>query len=167
MVQCKAMEGAAGDILYQATLRPNPPMRPGFLLSVLCIVSVIDVAFAVFFLLRGAWPITPFMGADIALLAWAFSASSKAAQRYEDVCLTANRLRIERFDPSRPAAPVEFNPYWVRVELPEPVEIGAGVTLTSHGRKVQIGRFLPPPQKLSVASALRTALARARAPQFG
>lgn len=167
MVEFKPMESTAGNVLYRATLRPNPPMRPALLLSVLCLVLVIDIGFAAFFLLRGAWPITPFMGADIALLAWAFSASCKAAQRYEDVCLTTNRLRIERFDPRRPVAPVEFNPYWVRVELTEPVETGAGVTLTSHGRKVQIGNFLAPPQKLSVASALRAALARAREPQFG
>lgn len=142
-------------------------MRPALLLSVLCIVSIIDIGFAVFFLLRGAWPITPFMGADIILLAWAFFASCKAAQRYEEVCLTADRLRIERHDPRGPATPIEFNPYWVRVELREPVETGTGVTLTSHGRVVQIGAFLAPPQKLSVASTLRTALARAREPRFG
>lgn len=140
-------------------------MRPAILLSVLCIVTVIDLGFAVFFLLRGAWPITPFMGADIALLAWAFSASCRAAQRYEDICLTADRLRIERYEPRRPTTPIEFNPYWVRVELRE--QIGTGVTLTSHGRAVQIGKFLAPPQRRSFASALKTALRRAREPQFG
>ncbi|MGH6889724.1 MAG: DUF2244 domain-containing protein [Rhizomicrobium sp.] len=160
------MESATGAVLYRVTLRPNPPMSRAALLSVLFVVAAIDLAFAIWFLLRGAWPITPFMGADVALLAWAFFASRKAARRYEDVSLTTNRLRIERHEPRGPATPVEFNPYWVRVELKEPMETGTGVTLRSHGRAVQIGTFLAPPQKLSVASALRAALQRAREPRF-
>ncbi|HEY3779105.1 MAG TPA: DUF2244 domain-containing protein [Rhizomicrobium sp.] len=161
------METAAGTVLYRATLRPNPPMRFAALLAVLFVVAAIDLAFAAWFLLRGAWPITPFMGADVALLAWAFLASRRAARRYEEVCLTRNQLRIERHEPRGSSTPIEFNPYWVRVELEEPVETGAGVTLRSHGRAVQIGAFLAPPQKLSVAGALRAALQRAREPHFG
>jgi uncharacterized membrane protein len=161
------MDHTADTVLYRVTLRPNPPMSPAALLSVLFVVTAVDLAFAIGFLLRGAWPIMPFMGADVALLAWAFFASRKAARRYEDVCLTRNRLRIEHHEPRGTTTPVEFNPYWVRVELQEPVETGSGVTLRSHGRTVQIGKFLAPPQKLSVASALRAALQRARQPQFG
>jgi uncharacterized membrane protein len=161
------MQTATGTVLYRTTLRPNPPMKPAALLSVVFVVAAIDVAFAAWFLLRGAWPITPFMGADVALLAWAFCASRKAARRYEEVCLTRDQLRIERHQPRRSPTAIEFNPYWVRVELKEPVETGTGVTLRSHGRAVQIGKFLAPPQKLSVASALRAALQRARDPQFG
>jgi uncharacterized membrane protein len=160
------MQSAAGTILYQATLRPNPPMRPAALLSVFFAVAAVDLAFAVWFLLRGAWPITPFMGVDVALLAWAFLASRRAARRYEEVRLTRSQLRIERHEPRASPTQIEFNPYWVRVELKEPVETGSGVTLRSHGRTVQIGKFLAAPQKLSVASALRAALQRAREPQF-
>ena len=52
--------------------------------------------FALNFLLRGAWPIAPFMGADVALLGWALTASRKAARRYEHVTLTPSRLAIAR-----------------------------------------------------------------------
>lgn len=160
------MESGAGTVLYETTLRPNPPMRPAVLFSVLLAVAAINLAFAALFLLHGAWPVTPFMGADVALLAWAFQASRKAARRREVVCLTRNLLRVERYLAPGQSARIEFNPYWVRVELKEPVESSTRLTLRSHGRAVQIGNFLPPPQKLSVARALRDALQRAREPSF-
>ena len=66
------------------------------LLLILAIVASINVAFAVSFMLRGAWPVMPFLGADVALLAWAFRASAKAAEREEHVTLTPSLLKIVR-----------------------------------------------------------------------
>ena len=161
------MSGVAGTILYQARLRPNPAMPCRVLLAVVCIVAAIDIGFATLFLLRGAWPITPFMGADIALFAWALFASRRAARRHEDVCLTPRVLSVERYVSGAQPSRIELNPYWVQVELREPVESGTSVVLRSHGRAVPIGNFLPPVQKRSVAQALRAALQRAREPQMG
>ncbi|HEY6578317.1 MAG TPA: DUF2244 domain-containing protein [Rhizomicrobium sp.] len=160
------MSAAGESVLFTATLRPNPPMSAAALKTVIAGVTIINLAFATYFMLRGAWPVTPFMGADVALLALALRASRNAAGRREEVHITPAILRVDRY-PSRGApSHVEFNPYWVRVELDEPVRSTSRLTLASHGRAVQIGGFLPPQEKLSVAQTLRGALRRARETRF-
>jgi uncharacterized membrane protein len=137
-------------------------MSAGALKLVLAVVGTTNLAFATWFVAHGAWPITPFMGADIGLLAWAFHASRLAARRREEVRVTQSSLRLERFPPRGAPTQVEFNPYWVRVELEEPPRSASRLTLRSHGRVEQIGAFLPPTERHSVAQALKAAVWRAR-----
>ena len=90
------------DILLDHVLRPSPPMAPRTLRNILFVVLGINLAFALFFVLHGAWPIMPFLGLDVALLAWAFRASSEAAKREERVTLTPAQLSIVRKPPRGP-----------------------------------------------------------------
>jgi len=160
------MAMSADPVLFDATLRPNPPMSAAALRVVLAAVAAINAAIAAWFVLRGAWPVTPFMGADVALLAWAFRASRDAAARWEQVSLTPAVLRVDRHPSHGEPLRTEFNAYWVQVELEEPVRDWSRLTLASHGRSLQIGAFLPPTERLSVARALRTALRSARESRF-
>lgn len=149
-------------VFLDAILRPNPPMRPEVLRVILVIVLAINLAFAMGFVLRGAWPIAPFMGLDVALLAWAFRASRIAAQASEHVRLTHSELSVVRCAPPLPAETSQLNPYWVRVQLEEPADMPRSLTLVSHGKAVQVGRFLGPRERLSFAQALKQALGAAR-----
>ncbi len=137
-------------------------MRPHALRLVFGVVLAINLAFALNFLLRGAWPIAPFMGADVALLGWGLMASARAARRYEHVTLTPSRLAILRQPVKGQASQVEFNPYWVRVRIENEPQPGSALTLTSHGRSVQVGTFLGPNERLSFAGLLKNALHAAR-----
>lgn len=144
------------DVLLDTVLRPAPALPGRVLLLILAIVASINVAFALSFILRGAWPVLPFLGADVALLAWAFRASRKAAEREEHVTLTPSELKIVR----RPSmTETALNPYWVRVQVEEQP---GRLTLWSHGKGVRIGQFLPPQERLSFAERLKAALSRAR-----
>ncbi|MGH6875876.1 MAG: DUF2244 domain-containing protein [Rhizomicrobium sp.] len=160
------MSAAGESVLFSATLRPNPPMSAAALKSVIAGMAAINLAFGLYFILRGAWPVTPFMGADVALLAWALRASRHAARRREEVRITPAALRVDRYPARGKPSHVEFNPYWVRVDLDEPVSNSSKLTLASHGRAVQIGAFLPPGEKRSVAQTLRMALRQARETRF-
>ncbi|HTO40054.1 MAG TPA: DUF2244 domain-containing protein [Rhizomicrobium sp.] len=149
-------------ILLDSVLTPNPPMSRRALLIILIFVCAINLAFAVSFMLRGAWPIAPFLGLDVALLAWAFRTSRREARRFEHVTLTASQLHIHR-QPARGAGEdIELNPYWVRVEMDDPPEPWSQLALRSHGRKWLIGSFLSPDARAEFAEALRNALRRAR-----
>lgn len=152
----------AQSFILDAVLKPNPPMPPRLLLAVLGVVSLFNLAFALNFVLRGAWPIAPFMGADVALLAWAFRASSLAARRYEHLTLTTDLLRIRRQPAKGMAEEVALNPYWVRVEMDDPPEPWSPLLLRSHGKRLQIGSFLSPDARAAFADVLRSALRRAR-----
>ena len=150
------------DILLDAVLRPSPPLAPKTLLAILAAVCLINIAFALSFILRGAWPIAPFLGLDVALLAWAFRASSRAAKREERVTLTPAELVVARIPPDGPRRQWAFNPYWVRVEMDDPPEHGSQLTLWSHGKFLRIGQFLAPEERARFAKTLRSALRSVR-----
>jgi len=161
------MSGDGQPVLYNETLRSNPPMKAAALFSIAAAVVAINLALGIYLVLLGAWPVTPFMGLDAILLAGAFQASRNAASRHERIRLTPATLRVDRY-PAR-GIPIcfEFNPYWVRVRYEESLGRGSRLALASHGRSVQIGAFLSPAEKLSVAQRLRTALAESRRAHFG
>ena len=150
------------NVLLDAVLRPNPPMSRRALLFILTAVALFNFVFALSFVLRGAWPIAPFMGADVALLAWAFRASRRAARRYEHLTLTPDNLRILRQPVKGKADEVALNPYWVRVEMDNPPEPWSPLTLWSHGKGLEIGSFMSPDARAAFADVLRSALRRAR-----
>jgi len=78
------------------------------------------------------------------------------------VRLTHSELSVVRCAPSRPAETALLNPYWVRVQLEDPADMPRSLTLVSHGKSVQVGRFLGPRERLSFAQALKQALGAAR-----
>jgi len=149
-------------VFLDEILRPNPPMSPGVLRGILFAVAAFNIAFASMFVLRGAWPIAPFMGADVALLAWAFHSSRLAARAYEHVTLTASRLCVQQHPARGSEREVSLNPYWVHVHLEQPEDMPRKLTLRSHGKSVQVGSFLGPRERLSFAEALKAALNAAR-----
>ena len=152
------------DILLDETLRPSPPMRPRVLLRILIAVAAINLAFMLGFLIEGAWPIAPFMGLDVILLAWAFRASTIAARKEERVTLTRTELVVARDIPKAPHREWRFNPYWVRVEMDDPPEHASQLTLWSHGKFLRIGQFLAPEERARFGQTLKAALRTARAP---
>ncbi|HWA91594.1 MAG TPA: DUF2244 domain-containing protein [Rhizomicrobium sp.] len=151
------------EVLLDRILKPAPPMPPRMALVFLSIVAALNLAFASYFVAHGAWPVTPFMGLDVAALAWAFRASREAAKREEHVVLTPSLLSIARRAPRTPTSEVRLNPYWVRVHMDEPFEHWSQLTVWSHGKGVRLGAFLPPLERASFALALKTALSKARA----
>jgi uncharacterized membrane protein len=150
------------QVVFDATLRPNPPLSVPVLKAIVAVVAVINLAFAVTFLLKGAWPVTPFMGADVALLAWAFRAARIAARRHERVTLRPASLTLERHPAKGTPSEVVFNPYWVRVDMDDPPNHWSKLTLRSHGRVEQVGSFLAPQDRQSFAGSLKDALHKLR-----
>ena len=148
--------------ILDAVLRPNPPADPRVLRGILIAVLLINLAFGLYFVSRGAWPIFPFMGLDVALLYWAFRVSARAARRFERVTLTHENLLIARHPVRGPATEIALNPYWVRVDYDDPPEHWSRLLLKSHGKSVQIGSFLSPPARHDFAERLKSALRAAR-----
>jgi uncharacterized membrane protein len=153
-------------LLLETVLRPSPPMSARTLAIILAVVAAFNFAFALSFVLRGAWPIAPFMGLDVLLLGWAFRESRIKARAHERVTLSPSLLRIEQH-PARGAKPeVVFNPYWVRVDLQPWTEYSNRLFLRSHGRSIQLGAFLAPATRESFAQTLKSALSAAKSADF-
>lgn len=149
-------------IYFKAVLRPNPPLPPVACLCLVAAVAAVNIAIALIFVLRGAWPVTPFLGVNVLVLAWAFLSSSRAAKRREELELRSSELRVDCYPARGEPQHVGLNPYWVRVEFDEPLWGKRAITLASHGKRLQIGSFLSPGDRASFAKALVSALGIAR-----
>jgi uncharacterized membrane protein len=156
-----ANTGDARPILH-VVLRPHRSLSPtGFWIVMGILAGVSFTAGTVFWWL-GAWPVIGFMGLDVALVYIAFKASYARAHEYERLRLTKEALTIERVDHWGKVERVALQPYWLRVELDRPRGRQNRLLLTSHGRAVAVGAFLPPAEKAKLAGVLRDALAAAR-----
>jgi uncharacterized membrane protein len=149
-------------VFFDAVLEPNRPLGVKGHAVVLGFVALVSLIAGTLFALQGAWPVTPFFGADVALLALALNASVRASRRRERLTLTAQRLLIERISPNGAARREELNPYWLRVDHEDPELMGCELALVSRGRRWIVGSFLGAEERATLAAALRRALSEAR-----
>ncbi len=154
-----------GELLFDAILRPHRSLSAfGFLLlmGVLCTISFVA---GMVFLLQGAWPVMGFFGLEIALIYGAFKLNYRSGRVVETVQLGREELLVRRIDPKGRVFSWTFQPNWLRVKMDDPPEHESQLALTSHGRRLIIGAFLTPEERLDVAKELRTALSRWREPE--
>jgi uncharacterized membrane protein len=149
-------------VFFDAIVQPNRPLSPRGLALVIGFVGAVSFAAGILFALRGAWPVTPFFGADVLLLGWAMRASVRASRKHERLVLTSETLVIERIDAKGQTNRQEINPYWLRVEHDDPELLGADLALVSRGKRWVVGSFLGAEERAGLADALRRALREAR-----
>src|SRR5262245_24126201 len=149
-------------VLFDAVLEPNRPLGPRGQALLLGFVGMVRLVPGSPLPWHGAWPVTPFFGADVALLALALQVSVRASKRRERLVLTSERLLIERISPNGVARREEINPYWLRVDHEDPELVGCELALVSRGRRWIVGSFLGAEERASLAVALRRALSEAR-----
>ncbi len=153
----------ASGVEYNAVLRPHRSMPPrGFTVMMLLIAGV-SFCVSLFFVLHGAWPVTPFFGLDVLLVWLAFRLSYRQARQSEELHLTEDSLTVDRISIYGERKRWQFQPFWLRVRLEEEDENTNRLVLTSHGRTVVVGSFLGPEERRGVARGLTAALARWRA----
>lgn len=153
----------SAPILLDAELRPNRSLsQTGFRLVMLamCAASLIP---GVFFLSQGAWPVAGFLGLDVLAVYVAFRLSYTQGRAREYVRVTPADLDIKRVDhKGRDVSTERFPSYWARVAMDDPPEPDSQLTIAASGRATTVGRFLSAEERVSLAKALRDALAEAR-----
>lgn len=158
--------GSNAAVVFDAILHPNRSLgRRGFAILMVA-AAAISVTLGAALLIAGAWPVAGLYGLELAILYGAFRASYHDGRRYEKVRLTADRLTVERIDPSGSRAIWTFQPYWLTVTIDDPTEHHSRIVLSSHGRSLVVGSFLSPDERLEFANALRMALDRAKEPSW-
>jgi uncharacterized membrane protein len=149
-------------VFLEAVIEPNRPLRPWAMAVVIGFAAVVSFVTGFMFALHGAWPVTPFFGLDVLLLAWAMHASIRASRRREILRLTTDTLVIERVSANGRMRREEINPYWLRVDHDDPELIGAELALVMHKKRWVVGSFLGAEERAQLAEALRQALRDAR-----
>lgn len=110
-------------------------------------------------LVLGAWPVLPFMVADVALLWWAFRANYAAGRGHERVTLGGDELTLLRVSAQGIVRRFGFEPLWTRVQVEETPLGDAHVFLSARGKRVRVGAFLSAPERREVGAVIAAALA--------
>lgn len=116
------------------------------------------------------WGLLPFLLAALLALMVALSRSYRSGRTREVLVLTADCASLLRRDPGREDRQWQANPYWLRVALrgDGPVEdylTLSGGTQEGDKREVELGAFLSPEERISLAAELREVLGQIRRPQ--
>ena len=164
--ETQTQAGGSGDAarsIYHNRLRPHRSLTPRqarvIVVAVGCATTILSIPFFVL----GAWPVVGFLGLDVAAIAVAFAASFRAARAYEDLLVTPLELVVAKVSARGAKREWRFNPVWVRLLRREHEEFGLlRLALASHGRQVEVGRFLGPDARGDLARDLSRALSDAR-----
>jgi uncharacterized membrane protein len=126
-----------------------------------CIAAVSFVA-GLAFLLMGAWPVFGFFGLDVLLIWWAIERNYGDARRKECVSITDEEIVIIRMADRKSDEIEKFVRPWVRIYVEEDRdrELIGRLFVTSRDVRSEIGSFLAPHDRKSLAVALNEILAR-------
>ena len=144
--------------LFDVVIYPNQPVGPRTFALLMAVASLIIALMSAAFIAAGAWPVSGFLGLDLILLYLAFRWAQKEARSHQRVTLDDQTLRIESIDGNGKARFWRFEPYWTKVEIDRPPARKSLVILSSKGRRLHIGQFLTPQDRLKFADALISAL---------
>jgi uncharacterized membrane protein len=111
--------------------------------------------------LKGFWPILPFAGLEMALLAWALKVSLERRFHSQTITVTESNVSVE----SRHRASSErvvFPRHWAQVKLRRPAASlhPSRLTIESHGRQCELGSFLTEEERRGLARRLARLIGR-------
>ncbi|MEO7773754.1 MAG: DUF2244 domain-containing protein [Steroidobacteraceae bacterium] len=146
-------------------LLPNCSLSPQGARVLFAVVCVGSFAVALFVSLPGFWPVLPFAGMEMLVLAWALKISLARRWQSPHIRIDEQQICIESPHGRRAdevAVKVMFPRYWAQVKLRAahtPLH-PSRLTIESHGRACEVGQFLTEQERRSVAGRLARAIGR-------
>ncbi|PKO85928.1 MAG: hypothetical protein CVU18_17565 [Betaproteobacteria bacterium HGW-Betaproteobacteria-12] len=154
--------GAADPVTpFSVTARPNSALgKSGLLISMAILLPACSIT-GLIFLLIGAWPVTLFLSLHILAVLAAFMYVERHTSDFESLTLRDDRLIVDRHTLAGDQH-LEFNGYWVQVDLHTSAIGSNTLCLRSHGKEIPIGSLMSDDERLAVSKELGRRLARLR-----
>ncbi|NKC15708.1 MAG: DUF2244 domain-containing protein [Gammaproteobacteria bacterium] len=126
-----------------------------FFIGMACTPFAVAISFAV----MGFWPILPFAGIEVAALAAALYITAQRSEIREVVSVYRNHIEIER-GRKTPEQHWEIQRAWAQVKLQRngSPHYPSRLVIRSHGREIELGRFLVEEERCRLARQLRAAI---------
>jgi len=159
VTELESGDSTGGVWLLRPTRSMTWPEAKRFILLVTLMCGLIGGTFAYF----GLWMVMPFSGLEALAVATAFYLVLRDGERRELVRIDGDKLVIET-GARKLEQRHEFNCLWVRVHLSRsphrhyPTRLFVG----THGRAVELGRFLTDTERDSLSRSLINALKKNR-----
>lgn len=111
--------------------------------------------------LQGFWPVLPFAGLEMALLAWALKATFDQRRQTETITVSEDAVCVESVRRDR-RSEVVFSRHWSQVKLRRPVSRlhPSRLTIESKGKELEVGRFLTEEERHGLAIRLQRLVGR-------
>ena len=142
-----------GDNTACYVARRNCSASPKGVLAVLTMLAVVSVVIAMGFAWFGAWVVFPFTILELLALVVAFLCYARHATDYERIRIGSFDIEVEIGDGSD-VCRHHFNPQWARLVVGGMIA-KRRLALRSHGREVEVGRFLGDADRARLESELR------------
>jgi len=156
MVTSQAQDPVGKELEYRIELAPNCSLTPQGARLFVGSLAATTFGLAGFLALQGLWPVLPFAGLEIGLLAWAVRSSMRRGEEREVILVSDCEVVIERRAPTGSGTTV-FPRHWARVKLrgPQTAARPSRLTIESHGRACEVGRFLTEDERRGLARRLQ------------
>lgn len=137
-------------------LTPRCSLTPSSARMFVAIVGGTSLTVATLFAARGLWPVLPFAGLEIALLAWAVRASMREGSKRETIAVDEQSITLRCNGPAGEHFSV-FPRHGSSVTLhaPRTALHPSRLILESRGRACEVGRFLTEDARQSLAARLK------------
>jgi uncharacterized membrane protein len=139
---------------YCVTFKPNCSLSASGKIMVVMLLTIIPSCIAIGFSLIGAWLVLPFVGIEIFALGYAFYHVNSHSSDYESISIDGDSLLVERGNLQH-VSKHEINPYWTSVVRHELPNGDLHVGLLSHGKEIEVGRYLTRKQRELLAAQLQ------------
>ena len=111
--------------------------------------------------IKGFWPILPFAGLELAVLAWALRAGLERRYHRQTITVTEADVSIDTRVRTH-SEHVVFPRHWAQVKLRRPAARlhPSRLTIESHGRRCELGSFLTEEERRGLALRLQRVIGR-------
>ncbi|HKA39436.1 MAG TPA: DUF2244 domain-containing protein [Burkholderiales bacterium] len=139
---------------FRRVIRRNNSLSSTGRLVAFALIFIVSIGIAVAFATFGAWLILPFAGLEMLVLFIAFRYMERHAADYELIEIDGDTVKVEWANGGTLLRGA-FNRHWAQVVSNED---GSRIALRSHGRELEIGRYMNDEQRLDLARALKRRL---------
>ena len=138
------------DIAPHCALSPRGASL--FFLSVCCVC----LGLAGILAWLGFWPILPFAGLELIVLAWALRSTLQRRYQAQSIVVTDSEVIVEETS-RKSRSHMVFPRHWAQVKLrvtPSPL-YPSRLLIESHGRRCEVGSFLTEQERRGLAQRLK------------
>ena len=112
------------------------------------------------FAMVGLWLILPFAGLEFMALWYCFYLSFRQTEHCQVITIDGDSVKVES-GRRRPEITEQFQRSWAQVRLAKSTHrwYPSRLTIRSHGREVEVGKFLSEEERIELAAELRREIA--------
>lgn len=142
-------------------IAPNCSLSVRGAVAFFCWMCAVSFTIAGLLAVLGFWPVFPFAGLEMVVLAWALKTALGRRKQHQTITVSDRDVLVESCTGST-CVKVVFPRHWAQVKLRPPASrlYPSRLVIESHGRQCEIGDFLTEEERRGLAVRLKRLIGR-------